>query len=129
MGRIFNYAGVKIDQDIWTQMQLDSRKFSPKYCLRKLFCEDNFPPTPTAILKVQISLPWFLSYIYSTIAISKAIDKKVAKWQIIVTFMFFCWSFKMWKLQQDMAESKLGRTLKTVASYNVSSIALMCSVC
>ena len=43
---------MKIGQDIGSQMQLDSSKFSPKYCLKQLFYEDNFPPTATAILKV-----------------------------------------------------------------------------
>ena len=30
------------------------------------------------------------------------IDKKAAKWQVIMTFMFSCYSFKIWILQQDM---------------------------
>ena len=40
------------------------------------------------------------------------INKKAAKWQIIVNFMFSYWSFEIWNLYQDMAESKLAGQIK-----------------
>lgn len=52
VGRLFNYVGVKIGQDIASVMKLDSNKYCPCYNLRHLFFEENFPPTATAILKV-----------------------------------------------------------------------------
>jgi len=52
VGRLLNYVGIKIGQDIASVMQLDSSKHCPNYGLRQLFSEDNFPPTTTAILKV-----------------------------------------------------------------------------
>jgi len=47
-------------------MQLDSSKFCPNYCLRQLFCEDNFSLTATAILKVSncIAIYCKLLYVY-----------------------------------------------------------------
>ncbi|XP_065901586.1 uncharacterized protein [Dysidea avara] len=52
VGRLLNYAGIKVGQDITSVMHPDSNKYCPNYSLRQLFYEDNFPPTATAILKI-----------------------------------------------------------------------------
>ena len=55
----------------------------------------------------------------NTFGVKKAQSSKVesyleveAKWQITVNFMFSCWSFKIWYVQQGMAESKSASPIK-----------------
>ena len=48
----------------------------------------------------------------------------LAKWQIIVTFMFSCWSWNIWSLYKDIAESKLANPIKPQKRY----LAIMCPV-